>query len=890
MKIKQLIKPLLFISISIVSVHIYSQSALVFPGGVILNYHGEYKELFKEDLTPDMIEWLEKALNNAGQIVFNQEIKDYLGNAINGCISESWKEIRKCPILEKYKDQFAKNLDNNYQIVFDPKISYMCQPWSKTIGCSTSYLKKMLNDIGEQLLEGKTPDVSSSRYPDFVDDIAHELIHMYGGVGGSEKEECEVHCITKNCFNNSHDPREGKFNSIDLSTNPPSVGQKDLQCQNEKYDEQTKKNMGEGQCFCGVDWKNKDKPVSEGCEPDSQSYGGGGGDHDDWADDNFSSAYGNAEKVDFNGFSSLMGFSGYFSDNYREFTFSYYPEILIYNKYEFYEMERLLNRSQADNFIDDYEHIDFSNEHKVLVVPSGELMGDRDSELIKSAFSRFVENGGTLLVLGQQYGEDVDRLVPIPDGECLQSYGWRQDQSCYNSSLYFRDMHPALSGLTDVRPTAGVDGYFPVYPSSSTILLRRISNQEPALLYYPYGNGTVILTSLYTDFGLAHSQASSEELRLVRDLFTFAKNTKLDIPMFDLAKDATPTINLFAKILNATESSATKMKFRISTPNRSRILFETEATIDLIGGAETTFPINFDLPVLTSDERGICHTDYELYSESGEIIQLAQESDEGRFAVYQYSGSVNTYRPLLVWITTTKEEWEWDEQGAVTIHVRNNTDNAITTDWYYQWNHQGHYILPETTIAAHSQVDLPINVDWPTWNSSGSRTLILFRLNYKQKDQSGDYFSIGKGLTVNLVGKGNINISAGSTSYKIGAPVGYSLSIYNSARRVVAGVNLRVAVEMKRWVENDYSEIKTIHQEVRDLEARKTYQYAGNYIQESGDYHPAGLYRLKLEITWPDGNKQYFYYLFSYVRSNITINLIETWVKSHFPCKSQRSF
>ena len=75
MKIKQLIKPLLFISISIVSVHIYSQSALVFPGGVILNYHGEYKELFKEDLTPDMIEWLEKALNNAGQIVFNQEIK-----------------------------------------------------------------------------------------------------------------------------------------------------------------------------------------------------------------------------------------------------------------------------------------------------------------------------------------------------------------------------------------------------------------------------------------------------------------------------------------------------------------------------------------------------------------------------------------------------------------------------------------------------------------------------------------------------------------------------------------------------------------------------------------------------------------------------------------------
>ncbi len=85
----------------------------------------------------------------------------------------------------------------------------------------------------------------------------------------------------------------------------------------------------------------------------------------------------------------------------------------------------------------------------------------------------------------------------------MQAFGWREDQSCLKNSLYVDGSHPALS---------------------STVLLRRKVNNEPALIYYPYGEGTVILTSMFTDWGLAHSQASSAELKLVRDLVTFAKN------------------------------------------------------------------------------------------------------------------------------------------------------------------------------------------------------------------------------------------------------------------------------------------------------------------------------------------------------------------------------
>ncbi|MCP4153588.1 MAG: hypothetical protein GY757_38020, partial [bacterium] len=56
-----------------------------------------------------------------------------------------------------------------------------------------------------------------------------------------------------------------------------------------------------------------------------------------------------------------------------------------------------------------------------------------------------------------------------------------------------------MASQTTQQVSAAVDGYIDSYPSTATTVLTRTKNREGALLYYPYGQGCVILTSLYTD-------------------------------------------------------------------------------------------------------------------------------------------------------------------------------------------------------------------------------------------------------------------------------------------------------------------------------------------------------------------------------------------------------
>ena len=68
-----------------------------------------------------------------------------------------------------------------------------------------------------------------------------------------------------------------------------------------------------------------------------------------------------------------------------------------------------------------------------------------------------------------------------------------------------------------------MDGYFTDYPSNATVILRRTSNGQPDLLMYEYGQGRVIVTSMYSDYAFKINQAFSEEIALVRDIINWAK-------------------------------------------------------------------------------------------------------------------------------------------------------------------------------------------------------------------------------------------------------------------------------------------------------------------------------------------------------------------------------
>lgn len=173
------------------------------------------------------------------------------------------------------------------------------------------------------------------------------------------------------------------------------------------------------------------------------------------------------------------------------------------------------------------------NSGKVLLIPSGAFIGKAVDSFLKIILDEYVKSGGNIIVFAQQFGSHFDNVVPVPEGESLKSYGWREDQSCVKNSSIYDSMHPVVSSYHRKLLNVGIDGHFIRYPSTTTVLLRRHSNNLPSMITYPYGEngGRVILTSLFTDWAYAHSQASEAELKIVRDLITWAKNPNLTIPI-----------------------------------------------------------------------------------------------------------------------------------------------------------------------------------------------------------------------------------------------------------------------------------------------------------------------------------------------------------------------
>ncbi|MEW6608961.1 MAG: hypothetical protein AB1414_16195, partial [bacterium] len=133
----------------------------------------------------------------------------------------------------------------------------------------------------------------------------------------------------------------------------------------------------------------------------------------------------------------------------------------------------------------------------VLLIPSGGLQGLDNSQMFKDMLSEYVSSGGTLVCLSQQHGYEYSAL---PAGEKISAYGWLEDQGCFSNAIYIDQWHQVLSGQSSATISASVDGYFTSYPDSTTVLLRRTKNNEPAMIMYPYGQGMVIATTMYEDW------------------------------------------------------------------------------------------------------------------------------------------------------------------------------------------------------------------------------------------------------------------------------------------------------------------------------------------------------------------------------------------------------
>jgi hypothetical protein len=539
--------------------------------------------------------------------------------------------------------------------------------------------------------------------------------------------------------------------------------------------------------------------------------------------------------------------------------FSIYPEIALLNK-KSNEKKEILLKYINQKYFDCISLNEIVNNHKIMFIPTGELFGEENSNLNREFIRQFVANGGTLLVFAQQYGSHIDNVVPIPEGQGLRSYGWREDQSCMGWAGYFNQMHPVLASQTSKRVSINVDGYFDTYPSNATVLLRRVSNQQPCLISYPYGNGTVILTSMYTDWGAAHSQASSSELRLVRDLVTFAKNPNLAIPMFNLHTNFHPDISLNVAVKNEGENAVSKAKIKIYTPDRKTVLYETEAAIALASGADGVIPISFNLSAaLYSDNYGLCHTDYELYDAEDNLVQMATETDSGRFGVHGNPSSYSPAHSILAWLTVENESIFSDEQPVFTLHVQNNTSSAINPSFNIERNHQG----PQPLFS----MEVPTNGNAEKTFAYEHQGAVRYWVTASGIER------ISKGIQIKHVRFEN---SLKTNNYNVGFsnPISFQLSSTNVTGKAVTG-----NIELKLL--KGTQEIETLYSQVHEFGKDENFAFSGSQIPTSA--LTTGYYRLNLNVTGFDGKAHSSYASFSYFPSEVAMYFASMPEKSLIP-------
>jgi hypothetical protein len=317
--------------------------------------------------------------------------------------------------------------------------------------------------------------------------------------------------------------------------------------------------------------------------------------------------------------------------------------------------------------------------------------------------------------MSQQHGYEFS-ILPIPqeaDGtyKTIAGYGWTEDQSCQYKSAYIDTWHQILSGQTQSTPSLNVDGYFTNYPSNATVLLRRTVNGQPAMLMYDYGAGKVIVTSMYSDFAYGHSQASSEEITLVRDLISWAKQPA-NLPQIKPGE----TVSLTVELKNDATADAASAKLLIYNPDKSVLLSEQTTNVSIPVGQTNTVLVSY--PSLPTSSFGIYHIDYELYDTNGDIIQPQSETDSGRFVVTNPPANPYQNPDFNFSVQSDAEYYVSGSNARFTINMWNNTDRERTITCKYGGGHfyaSGSETVTIPAKGVRSIEAIGQNITWQGW-------------------------------------------------------------------------------------------------------------------------------------------------------------------------------
>jgi hypothetical protein len=408
--------------------------------------------------------------------------------------------------------------------------------------------------------------------------------------------------------------------------------------------------------------------------------------------------------------------------------------------------------------------LEIAERHPILIIPSGGLCGLDSLPTFKSKLEQYVANGGTLIVFSQQHGYDFSAL---PGGE-IGGYGWLEDQSCHYNSAGIATYHPIVSGQSSVTPNLNVDGYFTKWPQNATILLKRTKNGMPAMVMYNYGQGSVIATTLYSDWADGHYQGTEDETRLIQDLVAWAKDPTVEIREYARGDDITIPIS----ITNNANTTATELVFFV-VDGAGNVFDEIIVPINLVPG-ETGGIFSYTAP----SSLGIWHLNYNLRDSEGNIIQRNFEVEQ--FAVTKYQQNPNGFiyqgAEITFSVSTPDENYAYGSDVPFTVHVWNHgsTDRELSiackwTDW---WLRKIGDTSTTISVSAYGEASFTYAI-----NTAGIKRQIIFTADVSENSNG-----IGSTLkAVNLFTPSiNIEIKTDREKYNSGENVSIFLALENS--------------------------------------------------------------------------------------------------------------
>ncbi|MEM8856804.1 MAG: PQQ-binding-like beta-propeller repeat protein [Chloroflexota bacterium] len=290
----------------------------------------------------------------------------------------------------------------------------------------------------------------------------------------------------------------------------------------------------------------------------------------------------------------------------------------------------------------------------LLVIPTAGLYGLTGDSTFAARLERFVDQGGTLLVMSQPEDDGFD-LLP----GSWNSVGYQNDQSCWVAAMTPTAEHPMLSSIDAATVKANVDGYLTSWPTTAEALLRRTKNNQGAFVLDQVGDGHMIVTNMYDDWGRTVGQSSNQVRNLFRDVARWALTADDNMPTTRLNQ----AIQLPVLLTNLSGSTATQVRYTVrdATGNVQSIGVPGTQTISLADAKSTeqTISVTPSVPVY-----GLWSVSYTLLDSSDN--ELTTETFSSYFAL---NGQTITRQANFEQFTQTVQVPQVPVDGTVTATV-----------------------------------------------------------------------------------------------------------------------------------------------------------------------------------------------------------------------------